>query len=93
MFDKLSDAAERLATNVSRRAFLGRLGRAGLAVASVLGSMLALAGTVQASSCPPGTSVCGLDCCPTGSYCCVCNLLGGHCYPTPPHPWCKCVKV
>ncbi len=41
MFDKLSDAAEKLATNVSRRAFLGGLGKGALAMAGALAGMLA----------------------------------------------------
>jgi hypothetical protein len=42
MFDRVSQAAERLVTNVSRRAFLGRLGQGALVVAGVLGGVLAL---------------------------------------------------
>jgi hypothetical protein len=61
MFDKVSQAAERLATHVSRRAFLGRLGQGALATAGVLGGMLAFGGKAQAyilwcggHRCPPG---------------------------------------
>jgi hypothetical protein len=40
MFENIGNAAERLATNVSesRRGFLGRLGKAALGVAGVLGA-------------------------------------------------------
>jgi hypothetical protein len=49
MFDRVSQAAEKLATNVSRRAFLGRLGQAALAVAGVMGATLAFPGLAQAN--------------------------------------------
>ena len=62
MFDKVSQAAEKLATNVSRRAFLGRLGQGALATAGVLGAMLAFPGQAQAD--PPQAT------------CCVCRYLG-----------------
>ena len=48
MFDKVSQAAEKLATNVSRRAFLGRLGQGALITAGVLGATLAFPGLAQA---------------------------------------------
>lgn len=37
MFDKIGQAAEKMAIDVSRRAFLGRLGKAALAVGAILG--------------------------------------------------------
>ena len=52
MFDRVSEAAERLATTVSRRAFLGGLGKASLAVAGALG----FAGAAQAG----GSKLCCL---------------------------------
>jgi hypothetical protein len=59
MFDKVSQAAEKLATNVSRRAFLGRLGQSALAVAGVVGGMLAFGGTARAGNlCPRGSYYC-----------------------------------
>ena len=61
MFDRVSEAAEKLATNVSRRAFMGRLGRAALAVSGALVGVLAIPGRVQAGGgcpCPPGTGFC-----------------------------------
>jgi hypothetical protein len=48
MFDKVSEAAEKLATKVSRRAFMGRLGRAALAVSGALVGVLAIPTPLQA---------------------------------------------
>jgi hypothetical protein len=50
MFEKISNAAEKLATNVSesRRGFLGRMGQAALGVAGVVGGLLALSTEAQA---------------------------------------------
>jgi hypothetical protein len=48
MFDKVSQAAERLATTVSRRDFLGRVGQSALAVAGAMGAMFALPELAQA---------------------------------------------
>jgi hypothetical protein len=42
MFERLTRLAERAATSVSRRQFLGRLGRAAVAAAAALGGLLAL---------------------------------------------------
>jgi hypothetical protein len=77
MFDKLGQAAERLATHVSRRAFLGRLGKGALVMAGVLGSVLAFGGKAQALGCAAGLRPCGLRCCLPGDYCCLCNVLQG----------------
>jgi hypothetical protein len=41
MFDTFSNVAEKLATSVSRRAFLGRVGQSALGVAAVIGGILA----------------------------------------------------
>ena len=80
MFDKISEAGEKLATNVSRRAFLGRLGRGAAAVAAVAGGMLAFAGKAQAMRGAKMSHSQGL--CPPGYYYCF-----GHCvYPRP--RWC-----
>jgi hypothetical protein len=49
MFDKIGDAAEKLATNVSRRAFLGRLGQGALGLAAVIGGVLAVPGEAHAA--------------------------------------------
>jgi len=49
MFDKVSQAAEKLATLVSRRAFLGRLGHGALGLAAVIGGVLALPSQARAA--------------------------------------------
>ncbi len=67
MFDKFSEAGERLATNVSRRAFLGRLGKGALATAGVLAGMLAFGGKAQAGLCPPGYVFCFVRCIKSGT--------------------------
>src|SRR5262249_12094558 len=54
MFDKFGEAAERLATDLSRRQMLGRCARSALALAGVLGGVLALPGIASADQCPPG---------------------------------------
>jgi hypothetical protein len=58
MFEKVSQAAERLATRASRRDFLGRLGKGALALAGVLGGVLALPGGAQALGKWKGTYCC-----------------------------------
>ncbi len=72
MFDKVSQAAEKLATNVSRRAFLGGLGEGALTVAGVVGGMLAFGSVAWAD--PPYNP------CPDPyHFCDLCNacILGG----------------
>ena len=77
MFDKVSQAAEKLATHVSRRAFLGRLGQGALAVAGVVGGMLAFGGEARAGkNCPMVVCVAGLERCGTTGLCCPKNC---HC--------------
>jgi hypothetical protein len=61
MFDRVTEAAEQLATNVSRRAFMGDLGKGALTLAGALGALLAIPSLVQA----------GVSCaCFSGSFCC-----------------------
>ncbi len=52
MFERISRAAENMATRVSmsRRGFFGRLGKAALSAAAVAGSLLALSNRAQAGS-------------------------------------------
>jgi hypothetical protein len=52
MFEKIGNAAERLAANVSesRRGFLGRIGQAAVGVAGVVGGLLVLPSQVQAGN-------------------------------------------
>jgi hypothetical protein len=93
MFDKVSQAAEKLATNVSRRAFLGRLGQGALTTAGVVGAMLAFGGEARANRHAPHPSVCttrghvtgfvcsnynGWICCPIGSSCCFYGYFQGY---------------
>jgi hypothetical protein len=54
MFDRVSKAAEKLANNVSRRAFMGGLGKGALALAGAMGAMLAFPALVRAG----GSCVC-----------------------------------
>jgi hypothetical protein len=65
MFERVGSLAERMATNVSRRAFLGRLGQGALVLAGAMGAMLALPGLAQAKGCgsPGGGGVVGSCCC------------------------------
>jgi hypothetical protein len=49
MFERVGSLAERVATNVSRRAFLGRLGQGALGLAAVIGGVLALPSQAQAA--------------------------------------------
>ena len=79
MFEKLKQAAERAATGVSRRQFLGRIGRAA-AVTTAAVAGIAIAGEAQAGrGCPRGThsSRCGrgrVICCPGGTRCVTSGL-------------------
>jgi hypothetical protein len=57
MFEKVNQAAEKLATDVSRRAFLGRLGKGALGAAAVLAGLLAFPKVARAG-CPPGSRWC-----------------------------------
>jgi hypothetical protein len=60
MFERVGDLAERVATNVSRRAFLGRLGQSALGLAAVIGGVLAFPGQAQGA----------------GDLCCVIAIVG-----------------
>jgi len=102
MFDRVGGLAEKLVTNVSRRAFLGRLGQGALVTVGALAGLLASAGTAHAMSCPPGYGQCGTTptgrggiprprCCPKGQWCCTCN--GGQTCSTAKLPGCKCFKL
>jgi hypothetical protein len=48
MFERVGSLAERVATNVSRRAFLGRLGQGALGLAAIFGGVLALPSQARA---------------------------------------------
>lgn len=73
MFDKLSQAAEQMATSASRREFLGRFGRGAMAAAAALGGVLALPGLSTAGRKPPYV-------CPGDSYTgCIGQVEGSPC--------------
>jgi hypothetical protein len=65
MFDRVGSLAERVATNLSRRAFLGHLGQGALGLAAVIGGILAFPANAEAS----------------GNLCCLYpSLSGGFCF-------------
>ncbi len=73
MFDTIGRAAERAARGVSRRNFLGRLGRGAAVVAAGLGGVLLAATDAHAGGnwcCMVGSSLSGFTCypgqCPKG---------------------------
>jgi hypothetical protein len=70
MLENISKVAEAVATDVSRRAFLGRFGRGTLACAATVAGLLALPSLAHAS--------------PRTARCCLrygfCRRPGGHCY-------------
>lgn len=80
MFESISRAAEQVATNVSRREFVGRLGRAAAGLAGVLGGSLLLSSDINAAQaavkrchgqiCPPGYPYC----CKEYDLVCRCNV-------------------
>jgi hypothetical protein len=82
MFDKVTQAAEKVATNVSRRAFLGRLAQGALATAGVLGGMHLLAGKAPASWCRTGSG--GLEYCRINQ---ICTAIGCQPRGTLPKGW------
>jgi hypothetical protein len=63
MFDRVGSLAERVATDVSRRAFLGQLGQSALVLAGAMGAILAVPGLAPAKGCAGGP-------CPPCAYCC-----------------------
>jgi hypothetical protein len=73
MFERVGSLAERVATNVSRRAFMGWLGRSALLFAGTMGAMLASSGVSQAKGCAyPGGSGGGGG----GTHACCCYDCG-----------------
>ena len=70
MFEKLSTAAEQVATSLSRRNFLVRAGRAALIVAGVVGGILTLPTEAEAG---------GKYCC-CGGRCLTGKACGRGCY-------------
>ncbi len=76
MFDKISDAAEKLASNVSRRHILGSIGRWAGATALAMAGVLGTAGTAQA-----GNVMCCFYHVPGNIFCftTLCVASGGAC--------------
>ena len=68
MFDRVGSLAEKVATDVSRRAFLGRLGQGALVLAGAMGAVLAFPGLGQAKGCPGGPCPCCCYSCSTTVY-------------------------
>jgi hypothetical protein len=80
MFDRIADLAERVATQVSRRHFLGSLGRWAGATALAMAGAFATVGVAWADG--------GKTCCEYGDltgncYCKACVPLGTPCPPSP----------
>ncbi len=79
MFDRVGSFAERVATNVSRRAFLGQLGQGALGLAAVIGGVLAFPAVARADN----------------NSCWFCSSLNGYnyyaCAPQPPNVYCSFV--
>lgn len=88
MFEKFSQLAQQTATNVSRRQFLGRVGRGALIAAGVVGGFLAFGSEAQA-----GRRVCGIN----SDWQCAGRVVGSPCgTPSRPRrcqggPDCRCV--
>ena len=91
MFDKLSQAAEKLATGVSRRGFLGSVGRWAGATALGLAGVLTTAGAARAGgskTCcvysvlvrPPSTFTNCYACVDVGKPCPSCCPVGPDCF-------------
>lgn len=92
MFDRVGSLAERVATNVSRRAFLGRLGQGALALGALIGGVFALPGEAQASGdlCCAVPSFSGCEfykavqgSCPCGGFLVDCKSLPRRCAKVP----------
>jgi hypothetical protein len=94
MFEKVRQLAERAATSVSRRQFLGGLGRGAMAVAAATAGLLALPGAASAGKggggCPAGTKKC--SCGKGSSTCCPLSSRGCYAYYSMPsdRPGCYC---
>ena len=60
MFERFAQAAERAAMSASRREFLGRLGKAAMGAAGVVGTVLLMPGNAQAH--PNECKICYYTC-------------------------------
>ena len=72
MFEKTSRLAEKLATSVSRRGFLGSAGRWAGATALAIAGVLTTAGSAQADN---GKTAC--YCCNVDGFCTLNDCVGG----------------
>jgi hypothetical protein len=74
MFEKLGQAAEQMATKVSRRQFLGRLGRGAMAAAATVGGLLTLPDVAEAGArrCGPNS----VGSCRGKKVGAICNRMG-----------------
>ncbi len=90
MLEKLQKMAEEAATRVSRRRFLGRVGRGALAAAAAMGGLLALGGDAHAAQMCDATSQ-ALQCRnqPVGTLCGTRDRPGRCSRP----PSCRCVAI
>lgn len=89
MFEQISQFAEQAATNVSRRQFLGRMGRGAMVVAAASGGLLALPAIARAAR---RNTLCGTnssiycytravgDACGAGGKCTVVKGTTNDCY-------------
>ena len=64
MFEKVNQMAEQMAINVSRRQFLGQVGRGAMTVATVVGGLVALPAVANGRRPPP--AACSTD---SDNYC------------------------
>ncbi len=87
MFEQTSRLAEKLATGVSRRGFLGSVGRWAGATALAMAGVLTTAGSARANNCPPGTRKANCNrfnrapiCCPPGMHCICPPEFGSVCF-------------
>jgi hypothetical protein len=78
MFERIGEAAEKVATGVSRRQFLGQWGKSALALAVAIGGLVAVPGVAQAGRRSAQCCVGGNTKCPNPSPDCklVNNCLG-----------------
>src|SRR5262245_23009067 len=72
MLDKINRLAEVAAVNVSRREFLGQLGRGAMAAAAFVGGLLAMPAVGDAGRKPPGV-------CTGGDPGCIGSTMGSAC--------------
>ena len=80
MFETTSKLAEKAATSVSRRRFLGSLGRFAGAAALAVAGTLAFGGKAQGhQAAAKGGKRCGNIYCPPGAKCCHSFLKGYYC--------------